>query len=117
MIPRACMGGWMASKSSSHGWHVAVGGHVPFPQVELKLLLGEMRIDLAEWNAVESGVPSTKEWVLPFVLAGDDVFAEEVAPVSVASLLLASVIWKWHGHVSLKPFLDNVVVELFVPHK
>ena len=47
------------------GWDLAVGLHVPLARQEIQLLLCKQGIYDGEWDAVESGVPSREEWVLP----------------------------------------------------
>ena len=41
--------------------------HVPFPDKEHKLLLGEFGIYHCKRDAMESRVPSSKKWVFPSV--------------------------------------------------
>ena len=69
------------------GWDLAVRVHVPLPQHEQELLLGEAGVDQAEGDAMEGQVPGRVPGVLPFVRHRDDVAAVVVPPLAIAPVL------------------------------
>jgi hypothetical protein len=46
-------------------WNLAVRFHVPLSGEHVKLFFRKSRIDKSKWDAVECGIPSSEEGVLP----------------------------------------------------
>src|SRR4051812_33592667 len=61
--------------------------HVPFPQKERELSLGESRISRSNGYGMESKIPGGIPGILPLVRHRDDVFVEEVDPFMVPTQL------------------------------
>ena len=67
------------------GGNLAVRVHVPFAREQHELLLGEIRIDQGERDAVKRQIPGGVPGILPFVGHRDDVGIVEIAPLAVAA--------------------------------
>ena len=96
------------------GGDLSVGVHVPLPQNEQDLLLGELRVDVREGNAVEAQVPGGEPGELPLVGHRDHVAGEQVRPLVVAPLPALGRRARLR-RVALQPVADDVVVELLGP--
>ena len=88
--------------------------HVPFAEDEHELLLGKIRIDKGERDAVKSEVPCGIPGILPLVGHGDDVGVVEMQPVVIASSGALRGRRRMAG-ITIEPLPDNVVIELFRP--
>ncbi|MNK95739.1 hypothetical protein D3C87_1159880 [compost metagenome] len=66
------------------GGKLAIGVQVVIAQHQIELLLGEVRVDDAQWNHVKRQIPGGIPGVLPFIRHRDDVVVEHVGPFAVA---------------------------------
>ena len=90
------------------GGQLPVWVHRPLPAHQQQLLLGELRVDVGERDAVEREIPGGEPRVLPLVRHGDDVGEREVLPGRVARTGLASLRRRRRlGRVALEPFVGR----------
>src|SRR5947208_2440176 len=82
--------------------------------IQLELVLGELRVDLRQREAVERQVPRRVPRVLPLVGHGDDVGVIEVRPVGVAAAL-ARLGRRGLRGIAVHPLRDVDRVELLAP--
>ena len=96
------------------GGNLPVGVHVPLAQHQEDLLLGELRIDVGQGDAMETQIPGSEPRELPFVRHRDHVARKEMRPVVVASF--QALRWRgWLGRVALQPVRDDIVIILLRP--
>ena len=97
------------------GRQLAVGVHVPLAAHQQELVLGELRIEVGDGDALEGQVPRREPRVLPGVADRQHVGGVEVAPLVVAALV-ATLRRRRPGRVAVEPLLDVVVEPLLGPH-
>jgi hypothetical protein len=90
--------------------------HVPLAGHEQELLLGKIRIDDGERDAVESQIPSGVPGVLPFVGHRNNIGVVKVTPFMIAPVqsFLRRV---GAGRVAFEPAIYVVVIKLLTPQK
>ena len=110
-----------------HGWvYIAeipfVGGKlsirvdIPFFGKKPKLVLCKCGIYKRKRNTVECEVPGSKPGILPFVRHGNNVLVLHMFPVAVSHVIV-KIPWCLKFRISVQPFGDVVVIELFIPEK
>src|SRR5947209_164524 len=88
--------------------------HVPFSCKKVKLLLGEVRVDHSKWNAMERGIPCSKERIFPRIRHRKDIVQIHVFPIGVANSF--SSFWRWWlARITISPLIPYEVVMLFRP--
>ena len=97
------------------GRQLAVGVHVPLAAHQQELVLGELRIEVGDGDALEGQVPRREPRVLPGVADRQHVGGVEVAPLVVAASV-ATLGRRRTGGVAVEPLLDVVVEPLLGPH-
>src|SRR6266704_2183036 len=74
------------SESPFVGRKLAVGVHIPFAKEQSELFLGEVGIDLGQWDAMERQIPRSVPWIFPLVGHRDDVGVVKIAPFVIPAL-------------------------------
>ena len=98
------------------GRQLPVGVHVPLAQDEQQLLLGEIRIDQRQRDAVEGKVPRGVPGILPLVRHREDVGIVEVLPAAVAAVPALGRRGRL-ARIAAQPGQHLVVVELLAPEQ
>ena len=98
------------------GRELAVRVHVPLAKEQDELVLGEVRVDEGEGQAVEGEIPGRVPRVFPLVRHRDDVAVVQVRPLAVAAAPALGGRRRLRG-VALEPSPDVVVVELLGPEE
>src|ERR1700730_15808260 len=108
-------GGIYIAKGPLVSGQLAVGIHIPFAQEEHELILGEVRVDNGQRDAVKGQIPRRVPGVFPFVGHRNDVVVIKLRPILISSVP-AFLGWSRLSRVAGEPGKYVIMVELFGPH-
>ena len=97
------------------GRDLPVGVHVPLAQHQEDLILGELRVDVRQGDAVEPQVPGGEPGELPLVGHRDHVAGVQVRPLRGCGPCRRSGGGAGRRRVAFQPVVDDVVEELLGP--
>ncbi len=102
------------SESPFVGWKLAVRMHIPFAKEQSELLLGEIGIDLGQWDAMKCKVPRRVPGIFPLVGHRDDVGVVKIAPFVIPALF-STLRGRRPGRIAVQPGTHIEVIKLFRP--
>src|SRR5207249_354336 len=96
------------------GRKLAIGMLVPLTNYNIELTFGKMRIDYGQRDAMKGQVPRGVPGRFPSIGHRHDALVIKMLPIGITTAP-ARRWWRGISRITCKPFLHDVVVELFTP--
>src|SRR5207249_12116267 len=96
------------------GRNLAVGMLVPLANYNIELTFGKMRINYGQRDAMKGQVPRGVPGRFPSIGHRHDALVIKMLPIGITTAP-ARRWWRGISRITCKPFLHDVVVELFTP--